>query len=214
MSAQARAANDPAQNSVLGLALLGQLVIVVLGALSITSEYSTGMIRPSLIVMPRRLTLYGSKVLVFAAVAVATAIPAGFVCFFAGQEAMASTHAAAALGQPNVLRAVIASALCVVASGLLALGLGALLRNTAGTITAAYGLLFLIPELARTLPRPWFDDATRWLPGGWLISQITGSKPQGLIPNMFSAWGELAVLGGYAAIALAAGAIALRLRDA
>src|SRR5579859_4941446 len=44
MAAQDRAAFDPAQASIVGLALLGQLVIVVLGTLSITSEYSTGMI--------------------------------------------------------------------------------------------------------------------------------------------------------------------------
>jgi hypothetical protein len=97
---------------------------------------------------------------------------------------------------------------------LLALGLGAWLRSTAAAIAAAYGLLFLIPELARTLPTPWFDDVIRWLPGGWLVPQITDTKPQGLIPHMFSPWGELAVLGGYAAIALAAGAVALLSRDA
>jgi ABC-type cobalamin/Fe3+-siderophores transport system ATPase subunit len=53
VSPQDRAAFDPAQSAVIGLALLGQLVIVVLGALTITSEYSTGMIRTSLTVMPR-----------------------------------------------------------------------------------------------------------------------------------------------------------------
>ena len=58
MSAADRAGFDPVQSSVLGLALLGQLVIVVFGALVITSEYSTGMIRTSLTVMPRRAVLY------------------------------------------------------------------------------------------------------------------------------------------------------------
>jgi len=59
MSAQDKVGFDPAQSSIVGLALLGQLVIVVLGTLSITSEYSTGMIRTSLTVMPRRGVRHG-----------------------------------------------------------------------------------------------------------------------------------------------------------
>src|SRR5579863_10679951 len=54
LSAQDRAGFDPTQASIVGVALLGQLVIAVLGTLVITSEYSTGMIRTSLTVMPRR----------------------------------------------------------------------------------------------------------------------------------------------------------------
>jgi ABC-2 type transport system permease protein len=213
MSAQVRASTDPTQNSVQGLALLGQLVIVVVGALTITSEYSTGMIRTSLTVLPRRGVLYGSKALVLAAVGLVAAFPASFLCFFIGQRLLASTHAAATLSQPGVLRAVTGAALLVTLTGLFALGIGALVRNTAGAIAAAYGVLFLIPELARALPTPWLDDALRWLPGGWLISQITYTKG-GMIPHMFSPWGELAVFAGYAAILLVAGAITLRNRDA
>jgi ABC-2 type transport system permease protein len=214
MSAQARAGIDPTQNSILGLALLGQLVIVVLGALTITSEYSTGMIRTSLIVLPRRGVVYGGKVLVLGAVALAAAFPASFLCFFIGQRLLASTHAAATLSQPGVLRAVTCAALLVTLSGLFALGLGAVLRNTAGAIAAAYGFLFLIPELGRALPKPWFDDALRWLPGGFLVNQITYTDPSGSTPHMFFPWGELAVFAGYTAALLVAGAVTLRNRDA
>ncbi len=214
MSAQVRSGADPTQSSVLGLALLGQLVIVVLGALTITSEYSTGMMRTSLTVMPRRGVLFEAKTLVFAAVALATAFPASFVCFFVGQRILASTHAAATLSQPAVLRAVVASALSVGLCGLFALGLGAVLRNTAGTIAAAYGILFLVPELARALPTPWFQDVDRWLPGGFFVSQITYTNPQGGIPHMFSPWGELGMFACYTAALLIAGVIALRRRDA
>jgi len=214
MSAQARGAVDPTQNSVLGLALLGQLVIVVLGALTITSEYSTGMMRTSLTVLPRRGIVYGSKALVLAAVALAATFPASFLSFFIGQRFLAGTHAAATLSQPGVLRAVTAAALLVTLTGLFALGLGAVLRNTAGAITAAYGFLFLIPELSRTLPTPWLDDVQRWLPGGYLVSQLTYTNPGGGIPHMFFPWGQLAVFAGYAAALLVAGMVVLRRRDA
>jgi ABC-2 type transport system permease protein len=214
MSAQAKGAVDPTQNSVLGLALLGQLAIVALGALTITSEYSTGMMRTSLTVLPRRGIVYGSKALVLAAVTLAATFPASFLSFFIGQRFLAGTHAAATLSQPGVLRAVTATALLVTLTGLFALGLGAVLRNTAGAIAAAYGFLFLVPELARALPAPWLDDAQRWLPGGYLVSQITTTNPQGFIPHMFFPWGELAVFAGYAAALLVAGMVVLRRRDA
>jgi ABC-2 type transport system permease protein len=213
MSAQAKGGFDPTQNSVQGLALLGELVMVVLGALTITSEYSTGMIRTSLTVLPRREVVYGAKALVLVAVVLTATFPASLLCFFIGQRFLASTHAAATLSQPGVLRAVTGAALVVTLTGLFTLGLGAVLRNTAGVLAAAYGVLFLIPELARALPTPWFDDAVRWLPGGWLNSQVTYTKG-GMIPHMFSPWGELAVFAGYAAVLLFAGAVTLRSRDA
>jgi hypothetical protein len=214
MSAQAKSGIDPTQNSVLGLALLGQLGIVVLGALSVTSEYATGMMRTSLTVLPRRDVVYGAKALVLAAVALTAAFPASFGCFFIGQRFLASTHAAATLSQPGVLRAVTGAALLVTLTGLFGLGLGAVLRNTAGAIAAAYGFLFLIPELGRALPAHWFDDVLRWLPGGYLVNQITYTNPQGSLPHMFFPWGELAVFAGYTAVLLVAGAVALRSRDA
>jgi ABC-2 type transport system permease protein len=213
MSAQSRAGFDPTQSSVIGLVLLGQLVMAVLGALMITAEYSTRAIRTSLTVMPRRGALYGAKAAVFAAVAVAVAFPASFLAWFIGQRLLASTHAEATLGQPNVLRAILASAIFVVLCGLFSYGLGAVLRSTAGTITAAYGFLFLLPQLARALPTAWYDDAIRWLPGGQFDAAISTSGPP-ISPHLFSAWGELAVFGGYTAVLLIAGAVVLRRRDA
>ena len=214
LAAQDRAGFDPTQSSILGLALLGQLVIAVLGALAITSEYSTGMIRTSLTVMPRRGVLYGAKASVFATVTLCIAVPASFLSFFVGQTLLTSTHTGAALSEPNVLRAVIAAALYVTLSGLFAFGLGAILRNTAGAITAAYGFLFLVPQLAKALPNTWYADVVRWLPGGDVIAEITSTGRQQISVNLFSAWGELAVFGAYTAVLLIAGALLFRHRDA
>jgi ABC-type transport system involved in multi-copper enzyme maturation permease subunit len=214
MPAQDKVGFDPAQSSLVGLALLGQLVIVVLGTLSITSEYSTGMIRTSLTVMPRRGAFYGAKAAVFAAVALVVALLASFASFFIGQALLASTHAGATLSQPNVLRAVIDSALYVVLCGLFAFGLGAIMRSTAGAMTAAYGFLFLVPQLAKALPSAWYADVVRWLPGGDVVNTITSTRTSSLSPNMFSAWGEFAVFGAYALAVLVAGALLFRHRDA
>ena len=213
MSAQDRSGFDATQDSILGLALLGQLVIVVFGALMITSEYSTGMVRTSLTVMPRRGTLYAAKAAVFAAVSLVVAFVASFGTFFLGRILLSSTHVAMSLSQPGVLRSLIVTALFVEACGLIAFGIGALVRNTAAALTLAFGFLILLPQLIRTLPVFLHNDLIRWVPGGDAINSMTGTIG-GPIPHTFSAWGELAVIVGYAAILLAAGAVLFSRRDA
>jgi ABC-2 type transport system permease protein len=186
---------------------------VVLGALVITSEYSTGMIRTSLAVMPRRGVLYAAKAMVFAAVTSTLSLIASFADFFIGQAILSSKHLNTTLGQPGVLRAVLLSAAVVTVFGLLAYGTGALIRHTAGAITAILGVIFLTPLLAQALPTPWFQDLMRWLPGGGALSPIPSSVPP-LSLHLFSAWGEFAVASGYAVILLALGAWSFLRRDA
>ena len=159
MSAQARSGFDATQSCVLGLGLLGQLVIVVLGALMITSEYSTGTMRTSLTVMPRRWTLYAAKAAVFAAVCLVVSFATSFGVFFLGQVLLASTHTPMSLSQPGVLRSVIVTALYVEACGLFAFGLGALVRNTAGR--ADRGLRAALPGAARSSPGPCRSPCSR-----------------------------------------------------
>jgi ABC-2 type transport system permease protein len=209
-----RAGFDPTQSSVVGMAQLGQLVIIVLGTLAITSEYSTGMIRTSLTVMPRRVVLYAAKAAVLAAAALVVALPTAFACFFIGQALLAPTHVTATLSQPGVLRAVVGAGLYVALCGLFAFALGAILRSTAGAMTTAYGLLFLLPELAKALPSGWYSDIERWLPGGDVVNVITGTQAVNINMYMFSAWGELVVFGGYSVVLLILGAVLFRNRDA
>jgi ABC-2 type transport system permease protein len=204
---------DATQDSVVGLALLGQLVVVVLGALAITSEYSTGMIRTSLTVLPRRGVVFAAKAIMLSAVTLVVALVTSFAAFFVGQYLLRGTHEAVTLGQPDVLRAVLASALYVALSGLFSFGLGAVLRSTAGALTATYALLFLLPQLAKALPSQWYADLVRWLPGGEVTNAITNTGRQ-LPQHLFAAWGEFAVFAGYTAIVLVAGALLLRHRDA
>ena len=202
---------DATQQSLGGL-YVGQLVIAVLGALTITSEYSTGMIRTSLAVQPRRGTLFAAKALVFAVVSLVTGLIACFASFFIGQAILSSHHLNVTLGDPNVLRAVIGGALFLTACGMLAYGLGAILRHTAGAITAAVGLLFVASVLVNFLPHTWQNHVDKWLPA-LAGAQIWTTKPGGG-PDLFSAWPGFAVLAGWAVVAMIAGAVLFRSRDA
>src|SRR5689334_8802349 len=93
---------DATQQSLAGL-YVGQLVMAVLGALTITSEYSTGMIRTTLAVQPRRGVVFAAKALVFAAVSLVVGLVASFGSFFLGQALMSGHQLSVTLGQPNVL---------------------------------------------------------------------------------------------------------------
>jgi ABC-type transport system involved in multi-copper enzyme maturation permease subunit len=211
-SAADRATFDATQASVAGLFYLGQLVIVVLGALVLTAEYSTGMIRTSLTAMPRRTTVYTAKAAVFTLVALAVTFAAAFAAFFLGQSLLTSTGHSATLSQPDVLRAVIGSALYVTLCGLFAYAAGAILRHTAGAITAVIGLLFVVPILAHLLPHAWYQDVQRWLPNsaGQALSATTGPQD----PHLFSPWGQFGVFAAYTAVLLIVGAVLFRKRDA
>jgi ABC-2 type transport system permease protein len=204
---------NAAEASLTGQVALGELIIVVLGALVITSEYSTGMIRTSLAVMPRRGVLYAAKAIVFAAVTLTISLITSFVDFFVGQAILSGKHYNTSLGHPGVLRAILLSAAIAAVFGLLAYGAGAIIRHSAGAITSILGMVFLIPLLAQALPNAWFADLQRWLPGGGALEPIARSTTP-LDPHLFSAWGEFGVFSGYAAVLLAVGAWLFIRRDA
>jgi ABC-2 type transport system permease protein len=202
---------DPTFRSLVGL-ILGQLIIAVLGALTITSEYATGMIRTSLAVQPRRGTLFAAKAVVFAVVSLVTGLVASFASFFIGQAILSSKHLNTTLSQPHVLRAVIGGGLFLAVCGLLSFGLGAILRHTAAAITASIGLLFVILILSNFLPQTWQVHVDKWIPfnaGSQVWSTVTDPTA-----HLFSAWTGFGVFAAYAAIAIAAGFMLFSRRDA
>jgi len=203
---------DPTQISIVALLVLGQLVIVVLGALVLSGEYATGMIRTSLIAMPRRVVLYVAKAVAVAAVALVVSLVTAFIAFYLGQALLARSHHSATLAGPGVLRAVIGSALYLTLCGLFAFAAAAIIRNTAAAITAMIGLLFVLPVLVNVLPHGWGNDLVRWLPtsAAQAISATVGRQN----PHLFPPWGQFAVFAVYTAILLVAGGILFRKRDA
>lgn len=201
--------------SLFGL-LIGQLIIVVLGALTITSEYSTGMIRTSLTVMPRRGIWFAAKAVVFGTVALVTGLVTSFLAFFVGQAILASQHVNTTLGQPGVLRSVIGGGLFLAVCGLLSFGIGMILRHTAGSIASGIGLLFVLFILTNFLPGPpsgWFGqtDIDKWIPF-YAGSHIWQNQMMGV--NPFSPWVGFGVFCAYAAAAIIGGLVVFVRRDA
>jgi ABC-type transport system involved in multi-copper enzyme maturation permease subunit len=189
---------------------LAQLAIGVLGVLLISSEYTTGMVRATLAAVPQRRTVLAAKALVFTVVTLIVSEIACFIAFFAGQAFLSSKHLETHLSDPGVLRAVIGGGLYLGVLGLLALGLGTVVRHSAGAIASLFGILFVLPGIAAALPRATQDAVNQYLPNN-AGQQIFALRIE---PHTLQPWAGLGVFCIYAAIALAAGAILLKRRDA
>ena len=92
-----KAGFDATQISLGAFFELGQLIIAVIGAMVITSEYSTGMIRTSLTAQPRRGVVYAAKAIAFTAVTLVISLVTSFVAFFVGQTMYSGKGVAASL---------------------------------------------------------------------------------------------------------------------
>jgi ABC-type transport system involved in multi-copper enzyme maturation permease subunit len=213
MSASDRAFFDPTQFSLIGV-FLAQFAIGVLGVLTITGEYSTGAIRSTLAAVPQRRTLLAAKATVFTGVSLVVGLVSCFAAFFVGQAILSTQDLQAQLGDPGVLRAVAGSGLYLAVLGLFALGIGTLLRRSAGAISALFGVILVLPVLVQTLPSSWTDAIAKYLPSnaGEAIVHTVQAGPQ--MGPMLSPWVGMGVFVLYAAVALVSAGFALHRRDA
>jgi ABC-2 type transport system permease protein len=210
MSAAHRVSFDPTEEGFVGLAL-GQFAVGVLGALVITSEYSSGMIRATLGAIPRRGMVLAAKAAVLGALVLAAGEILAFAAFVAGQSVLAIPAPHATLGQPGVLRAVLLAGayLCLIA--LIGLGLGAIIRHTAGTIGVLVGVVFVLPAISLGLPDSVQHAVTRFLPEVIAENSLTAVKP---VAYSLPPWAGLGMLCLYAGALLSIGGRLMSRRDA
>jgi ABC-2 type transport system permease protein len=201
---------DPTNDSFAGLAI-GQLALGVLGVLAVTSEFSSGMIRATFAAAPRRPLVLAAKAAILASVTLVAGEIMAFVAFGVGQAVLKSQFPHAALGQPGVLRAVLMAGAYPALIALIGLGLGALIRHTAGAISAVVGVLFVLPLILLPLGTSIQNSVGQFMPMLIAENSMTAVKP---VAHSLSAGVGFAVLCLYALAALAAGGWALARRDA
>ena len=199
---------DPTSVSLSGVQL-AQFAIGVLGVLLITGEYATGAIRTSFAAVPARLPVLWGKAIVFLVTTLVLCVPATFAAFLVGQSILAPGHLNTSLSQPGTARAVLGAALYLAVVGLLGLGLGALLRNTAGATAALFGVLFAPQLIVGFLPETWSDQIYRYLPAP-AGQAVTIVRPDA---TLLAPWTGLGLLCLYAAILLALAAWRIRRRN-
>jgi len=207
----------PGNTAAMGIssALLGvlfaQLVLGVVGVLSFSGEYGTGMIRATLAVVPSRLPVLWAKVIVLVGLVLPVTMLCAFADFFTAAAIESSRGGSAiSLTDPGVLRTVAGTSLYLTVVVIIGLALGALLRKTAAGLSAFAAVFFVLPIVVNALPHNLTGFAP-YLPsnaGGelWGLSMTSA--------HALSPWTGFAVLCGYAVVLTAAAAWRLRHRDA
>ena len=208
---------DPTKLALTGIDL-GQAVVAVLAVLAVSEEYATGMIRLTLTAMPRRLVLLAAKAVNVAGLTLVAGFLAVAGCLLAGRLMLpaagidpAHGYALVSIGHSPTLRAATGSVVYLVLIALLALGVATAIRDTATSIGAVLGLLYLPPILVLAVSDPLRRHLQQIAPmtAGLAIQATTDLRSLPIAP-----WAGLSVLAAWTVAALAAGGLLLRLRDA
>lgn len=198
---------------------LGQVVVVVLAVLSISGEYSTGMIGVTLTAIPRRASMLAAKAATLTGLVVAAAAPAVLGSVLVGRAILpghgftpAHGYAVISLTRGLTLRAAMGSVLYLGLIGLFSLGVATAVREAAAAIGIVLGLLYLFPIFAALATDPSLHRHLEQIAPMTAGLAIQDTTNLGHVP--IAPWAGLGVLAAWAAVSLIAGGLLLRFRDA
>jgi ABC-2 type transport system permease protein len=197
---------------------LGQTAIVILAVLAVTAEYGTKMIKVTLAAVPSRMTVLASKLGVVTAAAMVAGAAGVLGSLLAARAVLpgngftaANGYAPLSLGDHLTLRAAAGSVLYLGLIGVLGVGVGLLIRDTAGAVTAVLMILYGSPMLALLVSDlRWQHRIHRYSP---MDAGLSIQTTRDFAAAHIGPWAGLGVLAGYAGAAVLAGAITLRFRD-
>jgi ABC-type transport system involved in multi-copper enzyme maturation permease subunit len=185
------------------------LAVGILGVLAFTSEYSTGQIRTTFAAVPRRRAVLAAKAGAIGLLTLCFSELLAFVSFFLSESILSGHHRGLSLARSGVVGAVLAAGFSLFAIAMLGVGLGAIIRHTAGAIAALPAVIYL-PLVLLSLPAPWADKIGRFT---LLIasSQVVSLHPKvGLLSPSFS----VLVVAAWPALSLLIAALLITRRDA
>jgi ABC-type transport system involved in multi-copper enzyme maturation permease subunit len=197
---------DFASATAISLALFGvpfsMIALGVLGVLTTAGEYSTGMIRSTLAAVPKRLPVLWSKAAVYGVIAFVVGAIGAVIAFAISSAVLSGTSKAMTFSDSGVLRSLLGVGVYLALVGVIGVALGALLRSTAGGISALVGSFLLVPGLMSLLPKSWRDDLTPYLPSNagesiFALHHQAGTLTAGAGLLVLLGWTVL-VLGGAA----------------
>lgn len=205
LTAQQRHTFDATSASLFGV-IIAATLLGALAVRTVTAEYSTGMIRNTFSAMPARRLVLAAKATTIAALVLPIALLCDVAGFALGQRIFASKHLQVSLSHPGVPRAIILGAVAASLVAIIGVGLGGLIRHTAGATTTLTLIIVGGVTLGQLLPA----GLRQYLPGTAIQAAITVHHSSGLLtPNA-----AIAILGAYAVVALAAALIRVGHRDA
>jgi ABC-2 type transport system permease protein len=208
---------DPIRLSLAGV-MLGQAPVAVLAVLVIGGEHRTGLIRLTLTATPGRVTALAAKAVVVTGAVVTAGTVAVAGALLAGRPLLARQGFTAVHGHPALsptdgatLRASAGTVLYLALIALLSLGIATAVRDSATSIGVVLGLLYLLPVIAQVVGDPYWQrllERAAPMSAGLAVQATTGLDDLPISP-----WAGLGITAAWAAAALVAGGLLLRVRD-
>jgi len=191
--------------------MLAQILAVVLGAMIVTGEYATGMVRATLTATPRRGRVLLAKALVLSGTLFVVGTVTAVVGYLAGNWFLDRHGVGLSLTDDGVLRSLLGCGLYLAGLGLLAAGVGLLVRHTAAALSIVLGVVFVVGTMAGLLPGAWGEWVNKLMPGN---AGSVVAAPVPFDPTLLGPWTGFAVFAAEIAVVLAVGYASFRRRDA
>lgn len=205
-----RSGDSPGNYITQGL-IFSQISAVVLGALVVTSEYGTGLIRSTLAATPVRARVLAAKALVLSGFLFVIGTVTAFAGYFGGNAFFRNAGVGISLGDPHILRSMFGAGLYLAGLGVLSAAVGLLVRHTAAAISIVLGLVFIIGQVVQLIPGT---------VGEWIMKLMPGNAGPGIVvpvsfgPHMLAPWTGFAVFVAEIAVLGVAGLAMFQKRDA
>ena len=208
--ASGKSGDSPGEYITQGL-IFSQISAVVIGALVVTSEYGTGLIRATLAATPVRSRVLAAKAIVMSGFLFVIGTVTAFAGYFGGNAFFRNEGVGISLGDEHILRSMFGAGLYMAGLGLLAAAVGLLVRHTAAAISIVLALVFIIGQVVTLIPGTF---------GEWVMKLMPGNAGPGIVvpvsfgDNMLSPWTGFAVFVGEIALLSLAGFALFQKRDA
>src|SRR4051794_6333667 len=191
----------------------GMLTIAVLGALLITGEYATGLIRSTFAAVPTRIPVLAAKALTLVVLTAVVTLVSVTLSYVVTMPQLSQYDLVPALDDPGTWRVFGGALYSLIAAALFSLGIGTLLRSTAASVTAALTVLLLLPGILSFIRLDWVETIVSYLPlpASSALLSTGAAETQGAYLSIQT---SLIVMAAYAVVPLAAAAVTLHRRDA
>jgi ABC-2 type transport system permease protein len=199
------------QSSTFGV-FLTQLVVAVLGVLVMSGEYGTGMSRSTFTAVPRRLPVLAAKAAVLFVVTFLVGLVAMVGSYLVSTAVYAGYDVSASLADPDLFMPMLGASLYLALVAVFSLGVGFMVRSSAGGIGIVLALLLVVPTILQLIPADWAQDVHPYLlsmagTNMFAPAELTGTE-------VLTAWQDLLVVLAWVSASLAGAAALLVKRDA
>ncbi len=191
--------------------IFAQLSVAILGALVITGEFSTGMIRSTFAAAPTRLPALWAKTITVTALTAVVALISVGCSYLVTMPILSGNDLVADLGNGTVQRLIWMLVAFLALIAILSVGLGAIIRHSTGTVFTLVALLFVVYIVMGMISLDWMRDIAKFLPMDAGMAMMNPDEPAG---EVFSPFQGTLVMVGWAAVAQIGAAFSIKLRDA